>query len=977
MRKATAIAMALMMCVAAAAQDFKVKGLLKDKSSGDVLGQATVQLLKSDSTFVTGTISRESGAFQLVAPSAGKYVIRVTSVGYVPKAVGVDVKKQGTDAGTIEVEPDAVMLKTATVTGQALKVTVKEDTFVYNSAAFRTPEGSTIEELVKRLPGAEVDDDGKITINGKEVKKIKIDGKEFMAGDTKTAMKNIPTSIIEKVKAYDDKSDLAKVTGIDDGEEETVLDFGVKKGMNHGFISNTNLAAGTKHRYSARTMGAYFNDNLRLMAFGSANNTNDMGFPGGGRGPRRGGGGGLNASKMAAFNFNYDNGKTLEWNGSLRWNHSDGDAFSRSASENFVSTIGSFSNSISQNFSRSDSWNANMKLEWKPDTMTNLTIRPRFSHTKSDGTSYGSSASYSDDPYDYDESPLEQEAIGKMAEAGVMVNSRGNSSITYSGSTTASGMAQLNRKFGSKGRSVTLRVEGSAGDTDGNSLSTNNVHLYQVLNSMGGDSTYQTNRYSTTPTKTYSYGGRLLYSEPLWTATFLQLSYEYTHSYNKSDRSTYDFSAIGEAFSQGLSPGYRSWGGYLARLPMDYAGYRDSDLSRFSSYSNDTHEAEAQMRIVRPKYNLNFGVMVQPQTSHFVQDYQGKHTDTVRTVTNFTPTLNFRYRFSKVSNLRLNYRGRTSQPSMSDLLDITDDSDPLNISKGNPGLKPSFTNSLRLFYNTYIERRQKAIMAFVNYSNTRNSISRKVTYDETTGGRTTMPENINGNWDASGAFMFNTSIDTAGVWNVNTFTTLNYNNYVGYLSLGKADSQKNTTRSTSVGERLSASYRNDWLEVELDGSLNYTHSRNKLQANSNMDTWVYSYGVNITANAPWGTSLSTNLHQNSRRGYSDASMNTDELVWNAQLSHSFLKGNALTVSLQMYDILHNQSNISRTINAMMRSDTEYNSVNCYGMLSVAYKLNIFGGKSSMGGKSPMGDRDGHGGPGGRRGPGGPPPMHMF
>lgn len=196
--------------------------------------------------------------------------------------------------------------------------------------------------------------------------------------------------------------------------------------------------------------------------------------------------------------------------------------------------------------------------------------------------------------------------------------------------------------------------------------------------------------------------------------------------------------------------------------------------------------------------------------------------------------------------------------------------------------------------------------------------------------------------------MFNTALDSVGVWNVNTFTNINYNNYVGYLNLGgNASSQKNTTRTTSIGERLSASYRNDWLEVSLDGSLNYTHTRNLLQEQNNMDTWQFAYGGSVNLYAPWGMSLSTDLHQQSRRGYNDNSMNTNELIWNAQLSQSFLKGNALSVSLQLYDILHEQSNFSRTINAMQRSDTQYNSINSYAMVHVVYRLNLFGGKGAM------------------------------
>ena len=298
---------------------------------------------------------------------------------------------------------------------------------------------------------------------------------------------------------------------------------------------------------------------------------------------------------------------------------------------------------------------------------------------------------------------------------------------------------------------------------------------------------------------------------------------------------------------------------------------------------------------------------------------------------------------------------------MTDLLDITDDSNPLNVKKGNPGLKPSFTQNFRLFYNNYIQNHQRSIMAHLMFSTTDNSISNMVTYDKTTGGQTTRPENINGNWNAFGMFMFNTAIDTAAYFNVNTFTTVNYSNSVGYVSVDKADSQKSTTRTMNLGERIAASYRNDWFELELNGSLSYMHARSKLQANNNLDTWTFSYGASLMLTAPWGTQLSSGLNMNSRRGFNDSSMNTNELIWNAQLSQSFLRGNALTVSLQLYDILHQQSTFSRTVNAMQRADTEYNAITNYAMLTASYRLNIFGGKSSM--RGPRDNRRGMRGPG--------------
>ncbi len=978
MKKYLLLTLLVLVSALASAQKREISGYLVDKDSKEAVPMATVQLLKMDSTFVAGALSNDSGKFVIEAPANERYILKVSSVGYITTTKRIQMQDdRDLNLGAITFSSDAVMLKEAQVTAQALKVMVVEDTFIYNSAAYRTPEGSVIEELVKRLPGATVDDDGNITINGKEVKKILVDGKEFMTGDTKTAMKNIPTSIVDKVKAYDQKSDLARVTGIDDGNETTVLDFGTKPGMGKGFMANADVGVGTESRYSTRLITGYMNKWGRIFGMGNAHNVTDMGFGGRGGGFGRGRNG-LNTSKMVGLNVNWEKKDTLKIDGSVRWNHSNSDAFSKTSSENFVSTVGSFSNSISQSYSRGNQWNAQARVEWTPDTMTNIMFRPTVSLSKSDGLSSSQNASYNDDPYLYVDEPLDETSLESLATDSVVVNSSQNRGITYSDSKSLGAMVQINRKLNSKGRNVTVRADVDYSDSDGKSISTNNVHLYQVQNTLGLDSTYQTNRYTVTPSKNWSYALQATYSEPLFKGAFLQFSYQFKYSYSKSDRSTYDFSNLGEDFFSGVSTGYRGWNSYLSLLENDYTYYKDDDLSRFSEYRNYNHDIQLMFRLLREKYQLNVGVQMKPQHSRYVQDYQGVAVDTTRNVFNVAPTLNFRYRFSKVSNLRVTYRAETTQPSISQLLDIVDDSDPLNISTGNPGLKPSFKQNFRLFYNSYFEKTMQSVMANVRFSTTQNSISNRVTYDETTGGRTTRPENINGDWNVESALMFNTPLDSAGLWNINTFTNFSFNNNVGYVTLSSTSgSQKNTTRDMQVQERFSGSYRNDWLEVELDGNVLYRHATNKLQPTSNLDTWQFSYGANINATMPWGTTLATDLHMSSRRGYSDASLNTNELVWNAQISHSFLKGKPLVVMLQWYDILQRQSNLSRSISSTSRSDTEYNSINSYLMLHVNYRLNLFGGKMGGPGGGPEGregrrgnrNGGGFGGPGGG-GPGG-------
>ena len=417
------------------------------------------------------------------------------------------------------------------------------------------------------------------------------------------------------------------------------------------------------------------------------------------------------------------------------------------------------------------------------------------------------------------------------------------------------------------------------------------------------------------------------------------------YSRNKSDRLTYDFSHMEQNPFAGIEPLYRDWDPWIGRFSQDSMDdYLDKNLSRYSEYKNYTHNIRMTLRYKQESYDYNVGFLVQPQHSDFIQDYRGVYVDTTRTVTNLTPTLDFHYKFSEQSNLWVHYRGDTRQPEMSQLLDIVDDSNPLYITQGNPRLKPQFTNSLNAYYNTYIVRHKRSIVAYANYRHIRNSISNLVRYDPETGGSISRPENINGNWNFNGGFTFNTAIDTTAHWNVGTDTRIRYNNYVSYVAQQQADAQENTTRTLNLNERLTAGYRNDWLEVTLDGQVNYQHSRNELQPNADLDTWQFNYGGQLLVRLPYDFEVSMNLHERSRRGYNDSSMNTNELLWNGQISKPFLKNKSLIVALNFYDLLGQQSNYERWVSATSRSDTQYNSVNSYAMLHVRYRLNIFAGK---------------------------------
>lgn len=935
-----------------------VSGRVVESDSKEPAAQATIQLLSlPDSAYAAGIASSNQGWFTLPKVKTGKYVLKVSYIGFRTKFVPVQLAANAPDKklGTIELDPDAVMLKEAVITAEAPQVTVKEDTLEYNSAAYRTPEGAMLEELVKKLPGAEIDDEGNVKINGKEVKKIMVDGKEFFGGDVKTGLKNLPVNMIDKLKTYDKKSDLARVTGIDDGEEETVLDLKVKKGMNQGWFGNASVAGGTKDRYGSNLMLNRFVDNSQFSLIGSANNVNDQGFSGGG-GPRFRNSNGLTATKMLGANFATQSEK-LELGGSARYNYSDRDAISTNYSERFLTNGSSFSNSNNKNRNKNTNFNADFRLEWKPDTLTNIIFRPNVSYGKSDGYSISESGTFDGDPFNLvsnpndflnkiywgsDDDPLED----------IRVNSSNSESLSKSNSLSANASLQVNRRLNNMGRNITFRGTFGYGDNDSESFS-ESLTRYSPESGKKDDERKQ---YITSPTKNYDYTAELTYNEPIAKATFLQFRYKFQYKFSENDRSTYSLIPETEKGQDWL------WN-FGDDLPVGYENNKDMNLSKYAQYKYFNHDINAGMNIIREKYRFNFGVSLQPQNTRL--DYKKAEIDTVvkRNVFNFAPNVDFRYRFSKVSQLRFTYRGRAGQPSMENLLDVTDDSNPLRITKGNPGLKPSFTHSMRLFYNTYNGDKQRGMMAHANFNMTQNKITNATIYNQTTGGTISQPENINGYWTAMGMFGFNTALKDKR-FTINSFSRANYTNDVSFLYNDDTQvNDKNTSTSLTLAENLNGTFRNDWFEFTINGSINYNFERNKLNPDTNQEPYTFGYGASTNISLPWNMTLSTNLTNNSRRGYRDASMNRNELIWNAQIAQNFLKGNAATISFEVYDILKQQSNISRSLTADMRSVSEYNGVNSYCMLRFSYRLNVFGNKEARGNMRQGGfDGGGHRGP---------------
>ena len=655
-----------------------LSGTVLDKEDDSPIMQATVQLLSlPDSTMAVGNVTNPNGRFSLsVRP--GKYVLKVSYVGYLSymKEYQLTASKPTVNVGKIALASDAIMLKEAVVVAEAPQVTVSGDTLGYNASAYRTPEGAMLEELVKKIPGAEVDDDGNVKINGKEVKKLLVDGKEFFGGDVKTGLQNLPVDMVDKINAYDRQSDNARITGIDDGEEETVLDLKVKKGMNQGWVGNIDGGFGTEDRYSASANVNRFankdDKSSQLSFIGRLNNVNDQRFGGGG-GPRWRRNNGLTASKMAGLNYAVET-KKVDFGASVRYNYRDNDVQSLGEIKNTLlnSERNSYLNSNNASRNKNQNFFGHLRFEWRPDSLTTFFMRGSMSWGDTDNRSNTLSATYNADPFAIVANPyqyLEFDSEDNEALDAERVNKSKSGSLSESNSLSANLNMQLTRKLNDKGRNITLRGIGSYGDNESERFS-DNVTRYYGDGIITVEDTIR--RYIHTPTNNYSIGAEVSYSEPIADRTYLQFSYRFQYGYNESDNSTYNL-PFGWVLSDGLPN----------QFSQHQSEWLDPEQSKYAEYKTYNHTARFTFRVNRETWRLSAGMAFRPQNTKLSYKKGEYAVDTTRNVFNFSPEVDFRYQPQKQTQLRFTYRGRSSDPSMENLLPITDNSDPLNVRTGN------------------------------------------------------------------------------------------------------------------------------------------------------------------------------------------------------------------------------------------------------------------------------------------------------
>ena len=906
----------------------QISGKVIDAEFKDPILEANIRILQQkDSTFVNGVATNNKGNFNISLPY-GSYIVHVTYVGNNDafRNVTLSQSAQKANLGTIELGADNILLDAVVATAKAAEVVVKGDTVEYNADSYKVTESAVLEDMFKKMPGVEVDENGKITVNGREVKKIMVDGEEFFSSDPKVASKNLPAKMVDKIQVHDRRSDMAMMTGFDDGDEETIINLTIRPGMKEGLFGNAFVGYGSKDRYEGNAMVNYMKDKNQYTLLGGYNNTNNAGFsdlgasmfgggggPGGGRRMFGGANNGISKSGNVGLNFSNQFTSNLKLGGNLRFGDTDNNTLSKTHTQNLLSSGNRLENENNSSNNRSQNFGMDFRMEWTPDTLTRIILSPQASITKNEQLDTGDFVTT-------------QETLTDT------INS-GNSNYNSKGDgKNLSARLDISRTLGKKGRILSAQLSGGLSDTDNKGTNLSNTLFYGSKD----DEIIDQRFVNTSNSKNWR--GYVSYVEPLGNNNAIQVAYSFRQNNSESDRDTRTKDANG-----------------------DYT-ILDEKYSKRLENSFTNQEVEMNFQSIRQKYDYMFGFTVQPSSSAsktFVGDEL--LNDYKRSVVNYAPTAQFNYKWTRQHNLRLRYNGNTSQPSVTQLSPVEDVSNPLNITVGNPDLKPSFEHRLNLRYQNFNPEKNRHMGMFGNISYLNNDIISTTTTDLATGAKETTYQNVSGNWNANVRMMMNLPLKNIK-FSVFSMTFASYNNSNGFANTKLDDVitiEKNISKRTNLGETLGLNYRSDLFDFGVRGNINYNNVKNTLEGQRDQEYFNYGGNANTTIYLPWDFSIESDINYSTNTGYADG-FTQDEWLWNASMSKQIFKAKNGTIRFKIYDILQQRSNISRSVTSNYIRDTTTNTLTSYFMVHFVYRFNIFKGGATQEDMMPGRGFGGHG-----------------
>lgn len=908
MNKIICVAFLSIVSISAFAQH-SIQGKVLDKNNEGTIEMATVSLLdRKDSALVEGKITDAKGTFTLSKIKDGNYILKVRCVGYKNYFTNITMNSKGMILKNIYLDKEVKNLFEVEVKGMAAQMNVKGDTIEYNTAAYKVAENAAVEDLLKKLPGVAVDADGKVTVNGEEIKKVRIDGKKFFDGDVQMATKNIPVDMVDKVQVIDQKSDMAQLTGFEDENTERIINLTIKENRKKGIFGNITGGGGAdkddKFRYDSNVFLNILNGSSQTAIIGGANNTNSM-RSGRGRGGMDSGGGGITETQNIGVNNNTVINDKLTVGGDASINHTSRIAETSSKRESWIQGATYTNNNESE--STRDNHNANVRLEmeWHPDTLTTIIFQPRIELTKGQAQS----ASH----YEYF--------------AGNDSISWGNSSNTSESNSKDAGLnVILSRKSkAKKGRALTLNAGVSLDDSDseGFNKSTKNTKI-------SGSMIDQRN---TNNSETYGTNLRLSYVEPIINLkNFIEIATSYSSSSRDSKKLQYDKGPDGQ----------------YNRLDSVYSNNFES------LFYNES--VEANFRHVDKNYNYMLGMEAEPSQMYSKNYYKnGDVLDRSNEVLNFSPSAQFRYNFGRKKYARLDYRGRTNQPSIDQMQPVKNNDNLMLEPIGNQNLKPSFDQYLRLMYSSFNSNRLSSFSAGVRGNFTRDALVTNSIYDKTGKQYSQTVNSAKDPFNLSADIMYNTPV-VKNRLQFNTQSEINYSRRYGYSDRTGSQSpyvdDKNEilrmgflsdTKNWGGNENLSLTFTTDVIEIGARGSVRYSNTQNNLNDDKLQETWDWTGAGNVNLYLPYDITVANDLSYTTREGYTGYDHN--ELVWNASIDKLIMKKKG-TLSLKVFDILQQRLNIRETIGDNYRQITKYNMLPTYFLLSFSYKIAKFGGGAS-------------------------------
>lgn len=916
-----------------------IKGIVVDSLNGQPLPNATISLVSKDDSSGAGfAIAGKDGLFEIKNLGKGTYILGISFTGYrqLVKHIDINAAAFKIDLGTISLGADTSML--AGVLVIAAPILVKKDTVEFRAGAFKTKPNATVEDLLKKLPGVEVDKDGNVSAQGEQVTKIYVDGKEFFSNDPKLATKNLSAELIESVQVFDDMSDQAKFTKIDDGSRQRTINIKLKKDRRKGYFGRATVAAGSDNRYSNNFSVNGFNEKRQLSLLGGLNNVNRLGFTstdiisnmGGMAGMQGGGGASRNGNKGGGNRGNAGivseapNGNTESFN--LGINYRDALSPKIDVSGNyFVNKTNTVvqNNSYRQNFFPNDSisytsrdayskntsfnHNFNTRFEYRIDSMNSILMTPTLSLQHSTAVNFDS---------------VTTQAAGKVTNYKA---NGGNSQRSNSRDGWNLGNNLLFRhRFNKPGRSFTVGWTTNLGNSDGEGY---NASPYTFYNKDGSINRLQ-NRRQQNDQSTYNFNNTIStsFTEMVGKDKILELNYAYSNNQGQSDRKTYDYNAATAKFDSINKPltNYFENGFTSSRIGTNY-------------------------RVKKEKYDYQLGTAVQiaslENMSH--RALTGKDSLMQQRYLNFFPSAGFNYNLGTRKSVRFNYRGNTRAPSVQQLQDVLDVSNQLNYRTGNPDLNQEFNNNLNFSYNTFNVTNFLYVNANINAATTTNKIVNSI--DSFSNSILLIkPVNVNGAYNISfsgtaGIPLKKVASGKRSPMNLNLTTSLRYSRDVSVLY-----KKKNYNYTTVANERLNFNY-NIKDKLDVGASANFTYNEATYTVNQQLSNKYFShnYSLDVTYTILKKINLSSDFDYFINSGRSDG-FNQSIPLWNASAAMFLFKKNNGEVRFTVYDIMNQNKSINRYIGDNYIEDNYTQVLKRFFMISFMYNFNKFGGKAPRG-----------------------------